>query len=60
MARVSAEVVAMAQPGGSLDFLLASDGWREMHAAPGGTVWTDARSDIVRQIRLFGRDLTGD
>jgi SAM-dependent methyltransferase len=59
VARSSTEVVAMAQPGRSLDFLPASDGWREMRAA-GTAVWTDARSDIVSRIRLFGRDLSGE
>jgi hypothetical protein len=60
VARSSAEVVAMAQPGRSLDFLAASDGWREMRAATGIAPWTDARSDIVSRIRLFGRDLSGE
>ncbi len=59
-ARLSAEVVAMAQPGRSLEFLPASDGWRDLAAAPGAVLWTDARSDIVSRIHLFGRDLAGD
>jgi hypothetical protein len=50
----------MAQPGRSLDFLPASDGWHEMRAAPGIAPWNDARSDLVSRIRLFGRDLSGE
>jgi hypothetical protein len=60
VARLSAEVVAMAQPGGSLDFLPASDGWRNLAPARPSALWSDERSDIVSRIRPFGRDLAGD
>jgi len=60
VARLSAEVVAMAQPGRRLDFLSAADGWRDLAAAPATALWTDERSDIVSRIHPFGRDLTGN
>ena len=50
-ARLSAEVVALGQPGGSLDFLLASAGWQPMTASPSVALWTDARSDIISRIK---------
>jgi hypothetical protein len=59
-ARLSAEVVAMAQPGRRLDFLSAADGWRQFAHGSATALWTDERSDIVSQIHIFGRDLTGD
>jgi spermidine synthase len=57
-ARLSAEVVAMAPSGRRLDFLSAADGWRELAPVSTTALWTDERSDIVSQIRLFGRGLT--
>jgi hypothetical protein len=53
-ARLSAEVVALGQPGHSLDFLPESAGWRQMTAAPRAALWTDARSDIVSRIKWRG------
>lgn len=50
-ARLSAEVVALGQPGVSLDFLPASAGWQPMTASPGVALWTDARSDIISRIK---------
>jgi hypothetical protein len=60
VARLSAEVVAVGQPGHGLDELETADGWRDMSIAPLGALWTDARSDVVSHIRLFGRNLIGD
>jgi SAM-dependent methyltransferase len=50
-ARLSAEVVALGQPGHSLDFLAASAGWQTMPVPPRSALWSDARSDIVSRIR---------
>ena len=50
----SAEIVALAQPGHSLDFLAAAAGWGQMPASPGAALWTDARSDIVSRIKWHG------
>jgi hypothetical protein len=58
--RLSAEVVAIGQPGRGLDELRTADGWRDMAPAPQGALWTDARSDIVSHIHIFGRDLNPD
>jgi hypothetical protein len=60
VARLSAEVVAVGQPGHALDELRDTDGWRDMAPAPAGALWTDARSDVVSHIRVFGRNLVGD
>jgi hypothetical protein len=60
VARLSAEVVAMARVGGGLDFLPATDGWRDLAPGRATELWTDDRSDVVSRIRLFGRDLTRD
>jgi hypothetical protein len=46
--RIGAEAVAVAAPGGDLDFL-AADGWDT--PKPGSAVWTDERSDILGVIR---------
>jgi len=54
-AQLSAEVVAIGQPGKRLDFLPASAGWQEMTAPPRGALWTDARSDIVTCIKWWDR-----
>jgi spermidine synthase len=50
---LSAEVVAIGQPGKRLDFLPASAGWQEMASPPRGVLWTDARSDIVTHIKWW-------
>ena len=47
--RLAAEVVAIGQPGGTLDFLPDEMGWQS--PAPSASVWTDQRSDIVSRIR---------
>lgn len=60
VARLSAEVVAIGQPGSKLDDLPPSDGWRDMAAAPRTALWTDERSDLVSNIRIAGRDFSGD
>jgi SAM-dependent methyltransferase len=48
--KYSAEVVAVGQPGASLDYLSPEAGWQTpaRHAA---SVWTDDRSDILSHIR---------
>jgi SAM-dependent methyltransferase len=48
--RMSTEVTAIGQPGGRLDDLQASDGWRDLPPAPASALWTDARSAIVSRI----------
>jgi hypothetical protein len=53
-ARLSAEVVALGQPGRSLDFLLESAGWQQMTATPRAALWTDERSDIISRIKWRG------
>jgi hypothetical protein len=53
-ARLSAEVVALGQPGHDLDFLPASAGWRQMAVAPRAALWTDERSDIVSRMKWRG------
>jgi hypothetical protein len=50
-ARLSAEVVALGQPGRSLDMLAPSAGWLPMTASPSVALWTDARSDIISRIK---------
>jgi hypothetical protein len=52
VARLSAEVVALGQPGANLDFLTEAEGWREMPAP--AALWTDERSDIVSRIKWRG------
>jgi hypothetical protein len=47
--RLSAEVVAIGQPGSTLDFLPDEMGWQA--PPPPASVWTDQRSDIVSRIR---------
>ena len=49
--RLGAEVVAVGQPGDSLDYLPASAGWQPMVPAAGVAPWTDSRSDIVSRIK---------
>ena len=45
----AAEVLAVGQPGGDLDFLASAAGWQ---APPSpAALWTDERSDIVSRIR---------
>lgn len=56
VARLSAEVVALGQPGTSLDFLTEAEGWREMPAP--AALWTDERSDIVSRIKWRGAGST--
>lgn len=46
----SAEVVAVGQPGSSLDYLSSDAGWQSADAS-GAAVWTDDRSDILSRIR---------
>src|SRR5271165_404005 len=53
-ARLSAEVVAVGQPGKSLDYLPASAGWQDMATLPRPALWTDARSDIITRIKWWG------
>jgi hypothetical protein len=48
--RLSTQVVAIGQPGGSLDDLPAADGWRDLPPPPASALWTDARSAIVSRI----------
>ena len=48
--RLAAEIVAVGQPGGSLDFLSGDAGWQAPPLPP-SAVWTDQRSDIVSRIR---------
>lgn len=45
--RIGAEVVAVAAPGGNLDFL--GDSWDT--PKPGAALWTDERSNILGVIR---------
>jgi hypothetical protein len=52
IARLSAEVVALGQPGSSLDFLDEAEGWRQMPAP--ARLWTDERSDIISRIKWRG------
>ena len=59
-ARLSAEVVAVGQPGQRLDELSDAAGWRVLPKASRDMLWTDARSDIISSIRLGGRNLTAD
>ncbi len=54
--RLSAEVVAIGQPGYRLPELRDADGWRDMPASVPGALWTDERSDVVSRIRIFGRN----
>jgi hypothetical protein len=54
VARLGAEVVAVGQPGHSLDDLPDAMGWRTMAAPPRAALWTDARSDIVSRIKWRG------
>ena len=49
--RLGAEVVAVGQPGDSLDYLPVSAGWQPMVPAAGVAPWTDSRSDIVSRIK---------
>jgi hypothetical protein len=51
VALLGAEVVAIGQPGHSLDDLPASAGWEVMTPAPRAALWTDQRSDIVSRIK---------
>ncbi|HXP04257.1 MAG TPA: fused MFS/spermidine synthase, partial [Stellaceae bacterium] len=53
-ARLSAEVVALGQPGHSIDFLTASAGWQQLIAPPRSVSWTDGRSDIISRIKWRG------
>jgi hypothetical protein len=48
---LATEVMAVGQPGGSLDFLSDSDGWREPDRALPLPLWTDDRSDIISRIK---------
>jgi hypothetical protein len=45
----AAEILAVGQPGGDLDFLPAAAGWQAPPAP--AALWTDERSDIVSRIR---------
>jgi hypothetical protein len=47
--RLGAEVIAVGQPGGNLDFLADDAGWRS--APTPAALWTDERSDIISRIR---------
>ena len=51
--QLSAEVVAIGQPGQSLDYLTAAAGWQEMAPPRRAALWTDARSDIVTHIKWW-------
>jgi hypothetical protein len=46
-----ADVVAVAAPGGDLDFLARPAGWSIPPTPPAYAFWTDQRSDILRTIR---------
>ena len=46
--RLGAEVMAVGQPGGNLDFLTDAAGWQP--PPPPSALWTDERSDIVSRI----------
>lgn len=59
-ARLSAEVIALGQPGHGVDDLPAADGWRDANTTPRAALWTDDRSDIIGSIRVFGRDMSPD
>jgi hypothetical protein len=48
---LATEVVALGQPGHSLDFLDAADGWETLPAPPASALWTDTRSDIISRIK---------
>ena len=54
VARLSAEVVALGQPGRDLNFLPEAAGWQQMAASTRATLWTDARSDIISRIKWRG------
>ena len=45
-----AEVVAVNAPGNDLDFLTAEAGWTTPSPPPASSLWTDQRSDILRNI----------
>jgi hypothetical protein len=47
--RLGAEVIAVGQPGGNLDFLRDDAGWQS--APPAAALWTDERSGVVSRIR---------
>jgi len=55
---LATEVVAVGQPGHSLDFLSAADGWGPM--PPPSALWTDMRSDIVSRIKWRGGEAPAD
>ena len=47
--RLGAEVMAVGQPGGNLDFLTDDAGWQSPPTP--SALWTDERSDVISRIR---------
>ncbi|HEX3538623.1 MAG TPA: fused MFS/spermidine synthase [Stellaceae bacterium] len=47
----ASQVVAVGQPGHSLDFLTPAAGWKQPPPGGASALWTDQRSDIVSRMR---------